>query len=69
MQFRVPEDTIAFLRQRGLEPNAAARESLERLVRSLQFEEALRDIRKIPIRPFDVAKAVREARDEAESRN
>lgn len=50
VQFREDEAALAFLRQRGINPNAFAREAFERAMRRLRAEETIRAASKVRAR-------------------
>lgn len=64
VQFREDEETLEFLRKRGINPNEFGREAFERAVRRLRVQrwvEAAEQIKARPTRPIE--DLLREDRD------
>ncbi|MBW3582087.1 MAG: hypothetical protein KY455_03215 [Euryarchaeota archaeon] len=47
VQFRVPEESVRWLREQGINPNDAAREAFEGLLRRARAESNYRALRKL----------------------
>lgn len=65
LQFRVDEARVAYLTERGLNPNEFARQAFEQALRALRAEGRLARLRSLPITfdGRDAARLVREDRD------
>lgn len=64
VQFREDEDVLAYLRDRGINPNRFAREAFEATLRKLRAQEAADELADVQAElPRPVEELIREDRD------
>lgn len=64
VQFRVANETLAYLEEKGINPNQLAREAFEAKVRRLRAEESMDELANTRIEfPRSAADMIREDRD------
>lgn len=64
VQFREPTETLAYLKDKGINPNQFAREAFEAMVRKMRIEESMDELSKVQAKlPRPIEEIIREDRD------